>query len=72
MIGAMQMLCNTIVYPIVRLGDDVCGCCLAWGWRPPHYSHGGVSEMQLTLAQTYDAWVETPGALEWLGGKVTS
>ena len=40
--------------------------------RPPHYSQGTVSEMQLSLSQTYDAWVETPGALEWVKSKVAA
>lgn len=38
--------------------------------RPPHYSHGDVAEMQLSLSQTYDAWLETPGALEWVNSNV--
>lgn len=40
--------------------------------RPPHYSLGDVSEMQLALAQTYDAWAETPGAIEWVKRKVAA
>lgn len=40
--------------------------------RPPHYSQGTVSEMQLSLAQTYDAWLETPSALEWVKAKVAA
>lgn len=40
--------------------------------RPPHYSAGTVSEMQLALAQTYDAWAETPGAIEWVKRKVAA
>jgi hypothetical protein len=38
--------------------------------RPPHYSAGTVWEMQLALSQTYDAWMETPGAMEWVRSKV--
>lgn len=34
--------------------------------RPAYTSAGELSEMQLSLAQTYDTWVETPGAIEWL------
>jgi hypothetical protein len=37
--------------------------------RPPHCSRGDVSEMQLSLSQTYDAWLETRGALEWVKSK---
>lgn len=40
--------------------------------RPPGYSLDDVSEMQLALAQTYDAWAETPGAIEWVKRKVAA
>ena len=40
--------------------------------RPPHYSQGTVAEMQLALAQTYDAWAETPGATMWVWSKVAA
>jgi len=40
--------------------------------RPPSYSIGTVSEMQVALAQTYDAWLETPGAIEWVDSKVVA
>lgn len=40
--------------------------------RPPHYSQGTVSEMQLALAQTYDAWAETPGAIDWVKSKIAA
>jgi hypothetical protein len=40
--------------------------------RPPSYSQGTVSEMQLALAQTYDAWAETPGAIGWVKSKVSA
>jgi hypothetical protein len=40
--------------------------------RPPHYSAGTISEMQLALAQTYDAWAETPSAIEWVKSKVAA
>lgn len=32
--------------------------------RPPHYSLGTASEMQLALTQTYDGFAETLGALD--------
>ena len=32
--------------------------------RPPYTSHGDVSEMQLALQYSYNAWVETPGAID--------
>lgn len=34
--------------------------------RPVNYGPGDVEEMQASLKETYDAWVETPGALEWV------
>lgn len=34
--------------------------------RPPYTSPGDVSEMQVSLAQTYDAWAATPGAIQWV------
>lgn len=34
--------------------------------RPEYYFAGDVSEMQLALAQTYQAWLETPKAMDWL------
>lgn len=35
--------------------------------RPQYHSHGSVEEMQLVLQYNYDAWSETPGALDILG-----
>lgn len=32
--------------------------------RPETYSHGSVAQMQLILQYSYDAWVETSGALD--------
>jgi hypothetical protein len=36
------------------------------GARPGMYSRRSVEEMQIVLNYCYAAWVETPGALEWL------
>lgn len=38
--------------------------------RPASYSRGSVEETQLVLIYTYDAWVETPTALEFIRSKV--
>ncbi len=32
--------------------------------RPEAYSHGSLEEMQLVLQYSFDAWMETPGAIE--------
>lgn len=32
--------------------------------RPEAYSHGSVAQMQLILQYSFDAWTETPGALD--------
>lgn len=32
--------------------------------RPEAYSHGSVAQMQLILQYSYDAWMETPGAVD--------
>jgi hypothetical protein len=37
-----------------------------WNKRPAMYSPGDVSEMQLALSQTYQAWLETAKAMDWL------
>ena len=34
--------------------------------QPESYSHGSFEEMQIVLQQTYDAWTETPGALDMI------
>lgn len=34
--------------------------------RPSFYTHGGIQEMQMVLKRNYDAWIETPGAIEIL------
>ncbi|KAF1984134.1 hypothetical protein K402DRAFT_150694 [Aulographum hederae CBS 113979] len=36
------------------------------GQKPEYFSRGNVEEMQISLNYTYDAWKETPGALEML------
>lgn len=37
---------------------------------PECYSHGGVEEMILVLRYNYDAWAETPGAIDFIEAKV--
>lgn len=32
--------------------------------RPEAYSHGSLAQMQLVLQYSYDAWTETPGAVD--------
>ena len=32
--------------------------------RPEAYSHGSLAQMQLVLQHSYDAWTETPGAID--------
>lgn len=36
--------------------------------KPPMYAARDIPEMQVALAQTYDAWLETPGSLAFLDG----
>lgn len=36
--------------------------------KPPMYAARDIPEVQVTLAQTYDAWLETPGSLAFLDG----
>ena len=38
--------------------------------RPDHYSSGTPQEMQLALRYNYQAWVETPGAVEVISAKL--
>lgn len=38
--------------------------------RPDSYSHGSEEEMQLNLQYSFDAWLETTGALEFITGTV--
>ncbi|KAL1968778.1 hypothetical protein VTN77DRAFT_1139 [Rasamsonia byssochlamydoides] len=38
--------------------------------RPEAYSRGSMEEMQLMLQYSYDAWIETPGAIEVIKAKV--
>ncbi|KAI9000025.1 hypothetical protein BC832DRAFT_622718 [Gaertneriomyces semiglobifer] len=38
--------------------------------RPEYMSDGSVEEMQNVLQQTYDAWLETPGALDMIKARV--
>jgi uncharacterized protein YoxC len=36
---------------------------------PAAYSMGSVEEMKLVLHYNYDAWLETPGAIDWIASK---
>lgn len=38
--------------------------------RPQMYSHGTPAQMQLSLQYSYDAWKETPGAIQYLKSKL--
>lgn len=38
--------------------------------RPGAYSMGSYEEMQLKLQYSYEAWEETPGAIEWVRQKL--
>lgn len=38
--------------------------------RPDAYSHGSTAQMQLALHFNYDAWEETPGAIDFIKVKV--
>ena len=38
--------------------------------RPDAYSHGSLAEMQLKLQYWFDAWNETPGAIEFIKAKI--
>lgn len=37
---------------------------------PEGYSHGSVEEMIVVLRYNYDAWAETPGAIDFIEAKV--
>lgn len=36
------------------------------GVKPPYYSRGSESEMQIYLSYAYDSWNETPGAIDMI------
>ncbi|PPJ53062.1 hypothetical protein CBER1_11621 [Cercospora berteroae] len=38
--------------------------------RPASYSHGSYEEMELKLQYSYEAWEETPGAIDWVRQKL--
>ncbi|KAG2162110.1 hypothetical protein VTO58DRAFT_109506 [Aureobasidium pullulans] len=40
--------------------------------RPPYYSRGHESKMHLCLAYSYDAWRETPDAIDVIGEKTSN
>ena len=39
--------------------------------KPEAYSMGSMEEMAITLQLTYDAWCETPGAMDFINAKTT-
>ena len=52
---------NTFFWPsLLRPGGNLTA-------RPEAFSHGSRSEMQLVLQYNYDAWSETPGAIDMIG-----
>lgn len=40
--------------------------------RPQMYCHGTPAQMQLSLQYSYDAWKETPGAIQYLKSKLAN
>lgn len=44
--------------------------CAALTARPESYSMGSREEMQLKLQYSYEAWEETPGAIDWVRKKL--
>lgn len=67
-IGQLQRQLDALFYTLQYFNEHYWAAVVEPGSHltahPPHYSLGSVSEMQLALGQTYDAWAETPGAIE--------
>ena len=67
-VGQLQRQLDALFYTLQYFNEHYWAAVVEPGShlaaRPPHYSLGTASEMQLALAQTYDGFAETPGALE--------